>query len=211
MAKKSRKIKKRKVCLLFILFIVICLFFVFIVKKGSNKPVASEVEVIDTIDDFDYQLNDNNTKYYNELFSKLKELLSSDDYDESEYAVLVGQLFLSDFYDLNSKVMKSDVGGTQFVYESYRSDFELGAIDSVYKFVESNVYGDRKQALPAVKYVEMSNISNNNYRYDGNVDNNAYYLDLSITYDKDLGYPNDVTLVMVHIGDKLEIVEMSSE
>ncbi|MBP3920070.1 MAG: hypothetical protein J6D28_00725 [Bacilli bacterium] len=205
---KKRKVKGKKIFILLFVCVILIISLMFVFKHNKKKPLASEVEVIDSIDNFSYQLNDNETKYYNELFSNLKELLSSDDYSEEDYASIIGKLFLADFYDLNSKVMKSDVGGTQFVYEPYRGDFELGAIDTIYKFVESNVYGDRKQNLPVVKSVDVTNISNGKYSYGSDTDTNAFYLDFNIVYEKDLGYPSTVSLVLVHVNDKLEIVEM---
>lgn len=210
---KKRRINYKKVIFLLFLLLVIVVGGLFIIKyfKNDEKPSAIEVEIIDSIDNFDYQLNDNETKYYNELFSSLKELLSNSEYEEKEYAILIGQLFLIDFYDLDSKVMKSDVGGSQFVYAEYRNDFELGAMDTVYKFVESNVYSDRKQELPVVKKVEMTSISNDSYEYTDTVDSNAYYLTMSITYDKNLGYPTEVSLVLIHNGDKLEVVNMETK
>lgn len=210
MAKKKRKIKKRKIFIL-ILIIIIALFGLYLYKKKNTKTApATQVEVIDTIDNFDYQLNDNETKYYNELFTSLKELLSQDDYDEEEYAAIICKLFLADFYDLDSKVMKSDVGGTQFVYADYRTDFEAGAVDSVYKYVESNVYGDRKQSLPVVKSVEKSEIYNDTFKYNNGVDNNAYYVILNIKYEKNLDYPEQVKLVLIHNNNKLEIAKMET-
>lgn len=209
---KKRKVSYKKIIfLLFVLVVIVCVGLLVINRNDNNNPGAAEVEVVDSIDNFDYQLNDNETAYYNELFSSLKELLINSEYNENEYAVLIGQLFLVDFYDLNSKVMKSDVGGSQFVYANYRSDFELGAMDNVYKFVESNVYGDRKQELPIVKKVEMISVDNNSYEYNDTVDNNAYYLTMSITYDKNLGYPSKVDLVLIHNGDKLEVAEMKTK
>ena len=205
----KRKIKRGKVILL-ILIVIIILFVVFLFFKGNKaKPVASEVEVIDTIDDFGYELNDNETKYYNDLFNSLKELLSHDDYDEEEYAVIIAKLFLTDFYDLDNKVMKSDVGGTQFVYSSYREDFELGAIDSVYKYVESNVYGDRTQSLPFVKNVDKVSVTTDSFSYDDDIDYDAYYVTMDISYEKELGYPNKVSLVLIHNDNRLEIAKMS--
>ena len=213
MAKKKKRKVKKGLIFIFIFLIIILVLGVFVYKKyfGKKATPAAQVEVVDTIDNFDYVLNDNETKYYNDLFNSLKDLLSKDNYDEEEYATVIGQLFLADFYDLDSKVMKSDVGGTQFVYSEYRSDFELGAIDTVYKFVESNVYGDRKQDLPIVKSVDKTNITTNSYKSDMVTDNNAFYLTMSISYNKDLGYPKSVLLVLVHNGDKLEIVKMETK
>lgn len=207
----KRKVKKGKILLLlFIIVALVCLGLFFMKKKKNVKPAAIQVEVIDTIDNFDYQLNDNETEYYNSLFNSLKDLLSQDDYDEKEYASIIGKLFLTDFYDLDNKVMKSDVGGTQFVYADYRNDFEKGAIDTVYKSVESNVYGDRKQVLPVVKSVEVSDIYSDSFEYNYDIDYDAYYITFDITYEKDLEYPNSVTLVLIHNDDKLEIAKMET-
>jgi len=209
MGKKKRKIKLGSI---FFVIIIILLFVCFCIIKnlGSKKPVAAQVEVIDSIDNFEYQLNDNETKYYTDLFNELKELLHNEVYDEEEYAVLIGKLFLCDFYDLNSKVMKSDVGGTQFVYSEYRSDFELGAIDSVYKFIESNVYGDRNQVLPIVKSVDNVDIEQKSFEYGDDIDFDSYYLTMNINYEKNLDYPNRVLLVLIHNNDKLEIAKMET-
>lgn len=201
------------------LIIIICIIVLLVFggvllfkKKGNKKPevVIPQVEVIDSIDSFDYKLNDNETEYYKGLFDSLKDLLSHDDYDEEEYASLIGKLFLADFYDLDSKVMKSDVGGTQFVYASYREDFEKGAIDTVYKSVESNVYGDRNQVLPIVKSVDVDSIYSDSFSYNYDIDYDAYYLDMSISYETDLDYPTSVSLVLIHNNDKLEIAKMET-
>ena len=207
---KKRKIKFSKILVFVVLIIILVVCFCIFKNRRSEKNVSAPVEVVDSIDNFDYQLNDNETKYHIDLFNDLKKLLSEDDYDEEEYAKLISKLFLSDFYDLDSKVMKSDVGGTQFVYYDYRSDFELGAVDSVYKYVESNVYGDRKQVLPSVKNVEVVSIEQKSFEYGDDIDFDAYYVTLKINYAKDLNYPTDVLLVLIHNDDKLEIAKMES-
>ena len=209
---KKRKFKFKGILIIITLVIIIAVvLFVCLKPKKNNTNNVVEVEVIDSIDNFDYQLNDNETKYFNDLFSSLKELLSKEDYNEEDYAVLIGQLFLVDFYDLDSKVMKSDVGGIQFVYEVYRTDFELGAMNSVYKFVDSNIYGDRKQKLPVVKKVEMTNLTKSSFVYNETTDSNAYFLDMKIIYENDLDYPVNVSLTLIHNNDKLEIAEMKTK
>ena len=204
--------KKKGIIILLVIVLILGIGIIVLKKKNKKKPaiVVPQVEVIDSIDTFDYKLNDNETEYYKELFNSLKDLLSNDDYDEEEYASLVGKLFLCDFYDLNSKVMKSDVGGTQFVYSSYRENFEKGAIDTVYKAVESNVYGDRNQVLPIVTGVEVSSIYSDSFSYNYDIDYDAYYLNMNISYETDLDYPTSVSLVLIHNEDKLEIAKMET-
>ncbi len=208
MAKQKRKFKKRKLIFLFIIIILIVFVVYFAFFRKSKKQESVQIEVIDSIDNFDYQLNDNETKYYTDLFNSLKDMLSKDDYNEEEYGVLVGKLFLADFYDLDSKVMKGDIGGTQFVYSDYREDFEKGAIDTVYKSVQSNVYGDRKQSLPVVKSVDKVDVSSLSFEYGYDIDYDAYSIVYKINYEKDMGYPSDVRLVLIHNNDKLEISKM---
>lgn len=209
MKKKKRRVKNKTIIFLIIVIIIIGIY-IFISNKPKQKP-TQQVEVVDSIDNFEYELNDNETKYYKDLFNALKELLNDENYDEEKYAELVGKLFLADFYDLDSKIMKSDVGGTQFVHEPYREDFEKGATDALYKYVESNVYGDRKQSLPIVKEVTVDNIETNTFKYNDEVDNNAYYLTMNITYTKDLGYPNKVDLILIHNNEKLEIAKLETK
>ena len=43
--------------------------------------------------------------------------------DEEKYATYISQMFLADFYTLNSALNKNDVGGVQFVYKDYQEDF----------------------------------------------------------------------------------------
>ena len=208
---KKRRVKKKYILIIFLILLVGLGIFLFVRSRGKKElPPAKEIEVVDTIDNFDYELNDNETEYYNEVFNSLKELLSQEEYENKDYAVLVGKLFLIDFYDLNSKLMKSDVGGTQFVYSEYRNDFEKGAIDTVYDIVESNVYGDRKQTLPIVTSVENTNLELKLFEYNGDIDYDAYYLTMKITYETDMGYPTDVLLVLIHNNDKLEIAKMET-
>ena len=208
---KKRKIKIKKILLLIIILALLIYIGIYVVKKKNKPQPTKEVEVIDTIDDFGYQLNDNETKYYNELFNKLKDILKEEDYDEKEYATVIAKLFLVDFYDLDNKVMKSDIGGTQFVYENYREDFEKGAKAGLYKYVESNVYGDRKQQLPIVKEVTPENIENKSFQYENTTDNNAYYLTMNITYEKSLGYPTKVEMVLIHNNDRLEVAKLETK
>jgi hypothetical protein len=209
---KKRKFKLKKILLIIILLALIIYIGIFIIdkKKKSNKP-TKEVEVIDSIDDFGYRLNDNETKYYNELFNKLKEILKEENYDEEEYASIIAQLFLADFYDLDNKVMKGDVGGTQFVYEPYRENFEKSATAGMYKYVESNVYGDRKQQLPSIKEITKENIESKPFKYNNEIDNKAYYLTMNINYTKDLGYATKVELVLIHNNDRLEVAKLETK
>lgn len=209
MVKKSR-INKKKVLLAVILLIMVIGFFTyFITKKPFEKKVKREVKVEEKIDHYGYELEDNETPYYKNLFKSLKNVLKENEVDEEKYASLVGQLFLTDFFTLENKLNKNDVGGIQFVYTDFQSDFVNFAKTEIYRYVENNIYGDRNQELPVVKEVSVLNIEQMSFDYLEKNDEKAYQIDFKIMYEEDLGYQDIVTLVLVHNRDRLEIIKMT--
>lgn len=212
---KKKKIKYDNVVIfgligLLVLLLLITGILVFGIYKDTFGSNVEGVEIVDTIDKYGYQLSENHTDYYKDLFNELKDLLSKEDYSDSEYVELVAKMFVADFYDLNSKLNKNDIGGYQFVYEGYQDTFKRFASDvnGVYYYVENNIYGDRKQDLPVIKEVSIESINNVPYAYGSISDTDAYSVTVSITYKKDLGYPKSVDLILIHSNDKIEVVEM---
>ncbi len=203
--KKNKKFKYIFILVLIVLFI---LLFVGVKNIYDTLSNNTQVKTLMTIDKYGYTLNENDSPYFKKLFETLKENLESEKVDEEEYAKVMSQLFVTDFYSLKYAISKSDVGGLQFVYSDYQSSFTTKAKDTVYAYVKSNVYGKRKQELPNIKNVEVDDIEQKEYEGDTISDDEAYYVDLKITYDQDLDYPEEVSLVLVHSNDKLEIVKM---
>ena len=200
--------KKILILLLIFIILLISIFFGFkFLLKGKDKK-KTEVKVVDNIEEYGYTLDDIETKYYKSLFADLKKILSSESMEEEEYAKKISQLFLTDFFHLDNKLTKNDIGGTQFVYDSFRNDFEKLAKESIYHYVESNIYGDRKQELPKVSEVQVIDMEQKSYSYLDTEDEFAYYIDLKISYEKDLGYQEECSLILVHHDNKLEIVKM---
>ena len=60
------------------------------------------VKVVDRISDYDYKLEDRDSKLYKTYFNELKELLSKNNVDEEKYADLLTKLFIIDFYTLDN-------------------------------------------------------------------------------------------------------------
>ena len=143
------------------------------------------------------------------MFKKLGKVLSSDDVDVDKYAEIESQMFVADFFNLDNKVSKNDVGGVEFVYEPYKNDFKKYAMDSIYKSVTSNVYGNRKQSLPIVDDVKVSKVKNESFKYGDSSDDEAYVFNFSITYKDDLDYQDSGSLILIHSGKKLEVAAMS--
>lgn len=204
--KKRRRIKKS--ALLVIGILVILVGTIVIKRVFFDKEKATTTEVVDEIKDYGYILNDNETKYYQKLFKELKKELDKPDIDEEEYAKLLSQLFVADFFNLDNKENKNDIGGTQFIYTSFQQDFEKLAKDGIYKTVENNMYSNRNQELPIVTDTEVTNVETTSYDYLDSNDSNAYIITVAITYKKDLEYQDECTLTIVHSNNKLEIVKM---
>jgi len=204
--KKKNKINIKRVAILVLIVIAIICLILWLVNK--NKVVEVNVSTTDNMSSYGYSLPDNATDYYKSLYKELQTNLNGTQVNEEEYARSVAKLFLTDFFTLSNKVMKSDIGGKQFVYSSYQEDFMKYAKESIYSNVQSNLDGNRKQDLPKVKDIEITKLSNEKYTYQKNTDDKAYDIIATITYEKDMGYQKSAELIIIHTDKKLEIVSM---
>ena len=103
-------------------------------NTNAKKEDTKENKKVDNIEKYGYTLFDNKSKAYKEKFKDLKKVLNEEEIDYKEYAKVIAELFTIDFYDLNSKVSNTDVGGLDFVYQSARKDFAKTAENGIYKF-----------------------------------------------------------------------------
>lgn len=206
----KRRISKKKVSIFVSILILIVAAICLILFLNNNKSEDNtiKVESVDTIEGYDYNLNNNATKYFKGLFKELKEVLEADEVDQDKYAELVTKLFVADFYNLDNKISKNDVGGVQFVYKDFRNDFQKLATSSIYKNVESNVYNNRKQDLPIVVKVSVEAGTNETFTYGQNKDDEAYKINFDIEYKEDLGYQTSGTITLIHNDKKLEVAAL---
>ena len=214
--KKEKNMTIKKIIIglsisLALLIIIAGILFIGILKDVLGNNRAEEVEIVDTIDTYEYKLTENNTDYFESLYYELKDELALEVINDDKYAELVTKLFIADFYDLNSKLNKNDIGGVQFIYDKYQSTFIKSAndINGIYYYVDNNIYGEREQELPIVKDVSVEETLKINYTYGDINDSNAYQIKVYITYEEDLGYPKNATVTLVHNNDKIEIVKVN--
>ena len=206
-----KKNLKKKLAIVLIIVSIICFMLVFFkVTQKEKTPEPEEVKKEDEIQtkEFDYTLYDNKSDLYKEYFGKLKEELLKEEVNDQEYAKIISQLFVTDFYSLDDKLTSTDIGGLDFLYENIKENFVLKAIDTIYKYVQSNVYGERKQDLPKVSKVEVKEATLTPVTIGDLTDQNGYTVTLSITYEKEMGYPKEVTLKLVHVEKKIYVVEV---
>ena len=210
--KKKRKLNVKRIAIVIILLILIIAGTFLAIGKLTNKETKTkEVKELANIKAYGYTLKDNATAYYKKLFKELEKTLNEKEVDEEKYASLVAQMFIADIFNLDNKISKNDVGGKEFVYSNYQTDFEKFAMDSLYKSVENDVYGKRNQTLPEVTNVTVSKVKNESYKYGENTDENAYIYNFQTEYKEDLGYQKEGSLTLIHNGKKIEVASMSEE
>lgn len=205
------KLKKKVKRFLIILLIVIVAAvggFVFYEMTNTSKVTIKKATVLNEIKEYGYTLKSNKSKAYKKEFANLATILNSDSVDEEAYLKSITKLFILDFYTLSDKVANTDVGGVDFIHTDAKTNFLEKAEDTIYKYVENNMYGGRRQSLPTVRDVTIEDIQNVSFTLNQETDTNAYQVTVSWTYTEENDYQNKATLTFAHEGKKLSLVEM---
>ena len=205
------KLKKKVKRFLIILLIVIVAAvggFVFYEMTNTSKVTIKKATVLNEIKEYGYTLKSNKSKAYKKEFANLATILNSDSVDEEAYLKSITKLFILDFYTLSDKVANTDVGGVDFIHTDAKTNFLEKAEDTIYKYVENNMYGGRRQSLPTVQDVTIEDIQNVSFTLNQETDTNAYQVTVSWTYTEENDYQNKATLTFAHEGKKLSLVEM---
>lgn len=204
------KVIRKNIDRIFLVLIFVILLVSLVVYAFNTLKKKDEVQIakIDEITEYGYHLHENDTELFRDKFKELKTELSNEDISEENYAKLIASLFAIDFYTLNNKVTNMDIGGIEYLYSGIKENFILKSSDTIYKYVKSNIYGDRKQDLPIVSNVVIKSIENITFMYGDINDSKAYKVIVTIDYEKDMNYPKEVSLTIVHENDKLVIVEV---
>lgn len=192
--KKRRKFKK-----ILVVFGVLLLIggFGFLIWKmlGKEPKMVVEIKELDNLKDYGYTLTDKDSKYFKAEYEELKKILTTDNVDEEKYAIQVARMFVIDLYSMDTKVNKYDVGGLEYFYVDKKDMYEQKVMDSLYSTMLDDTYGDRKQELPLVKEIETLSVEETDYELGEN-EVTGYKVQLKITYEKDLGYDDEATLII---------------
>ena len=204
---KKDKLKRIMLLTLFILLIILVLVIYYKFFKKEQKEIK-ENKVVDTIKNYDYHLKEEDSKLTSTLFNELDKVLSDEEINEEEYAKLISQLFVIDFYTLNNKLSNTDIGGIQYIHPDIKDNFIIKAENTVYKYVKSNIYGNRTQELPIITNTIIEDIKVTDYTSKTYKDNNSYQIKIKVEYQKDLKYPTEIELKLIHKDKKLYIIEV---
>ena len=201
---------KKKYKRLIILFVVIALLAIgcFLIFKMLKKDdVQENVNVVDSISKYGYNLDDRDTELMKSTYEELKKILNSDEIDYELYANTLAKLFVIDLFTMDNKINKYDVGSTEYVYPDAIENFKLNVEDTIYKHMENNSSGKRKQNLPEVSSIDVLSTEVGEYTIGDTDTFDAYIVDLAWEYASDLGYDDNATVTLVKMEEKLYVVE----
>ena len=201
---------KKKVKVMLVLSVILIATGVGFIAYESIKPKAVKKATVENeIKEYGYTLKSTRNDKYKEMFQELKDILSKKNVDEKAYLEQISKMFIMDFYTLNDKLANTDVGGIDFVHADAKTNFLEKSEDTVYKYVENDIYGNRDQKLPEVTDVTIESTENIEYTIGTDfTDDNAYQVEVSIKYKEDMDYPTKATLTFVHEDNKLSLVEV---
>lgn len=172
--------------------------------KEEEKGEVNVSSVISNITDYGYTLDDRDTDYMKELFKELETILNESEVDYQAYAETLAKLFVTDFYTLDNKINKYDVGSLEYILSSSVDMFRQKAVDTIYRDILDNTYRDRIQDLPEITNVNIINTEEVTYTLnDEEVD--AIKITMNYEYKEDLGYDTEGTIYLVRNANKLEV------
>lgn len=193
--------KIQKILLILMIIVIAAIgIYVLVFFSSYKKETLVEEEKIK----YGYTLYKRDNDLYKEIFNKLKNTLSTDEIDYEVYGEYITELFVIDFYSLNNKDSKDDIGGLQYLYEATKGNFKLKASNTMYKYIGSTKISD----LPEVISIELTNIESTTYTVD-TINYEAYKVELKWEYKKDLEYDKSGSFILIKDDDQLYIVEKS--
>ena len=204
------RLKKKVKVILIIAIILISTGLGFLAYESVKPKAVKTATVENEIEEYGYTLKSTRNDRYKEAFQELKDILSKKEVDEEAYVEQISKMFIMDFYTLNDKLANTDVGGIDFVHTNAKTNFLEKAEDTVYKYVENDIYGNREQQLPEVTEVTVEKVENIEYTIGTDfTDDSAYQVEVSLKYKEDMDYPTKATLIFVHEDNKLSLVEIA--
>ena len=211
---KKNSLKKLFFCIVFVALIMLVYYVYDSFFKDKNGVTAPKIVDEIKLKSINYVVNENDTKLFKKNFEELKKVLNEKKIDNKKYAETISKLFVVDFFTLSNKTSKNDVGGVQFVYSSYKSDFVDYARDGMYKRVNNSIEDGNNSGLPTVSSVNVSNIEEVDpsaifSNIDFGEDKVGYEVTLDWTYKNNDDYQDSTTLTIVNDGKKISVAKMT--
>jgi len=196
--KKINKAQKALFLVMLIIIVLIGLYAVYTLFINKDKGILKEEQTIK----YGYKLYDRDNELYKDIFNNLKTTLDSEDVNYEDYAKYITELFVIDFYSLNNKTSKNDVGGIQYIEPTFKENIILNATNTIYKYINVN----NKKERPEVVNIETAKIEEASYKID-NVSYESYIVELNWEYKENLEYEDSGIFTVIKDDNKLYIVE----
>lgn len=200
----KKKYKILLIVIIILIIVIIAAIVAFKFLKGSEP--AEPVKVVDRIDNFDYTLDDRDTELMKNTYNELKTVLSSDEIDYEKYAEILSKLFVIDLFTMDNKVNRYDVGSTEYVYPDSVDNFKTNVEDTIYKSMENNSDGKRRQDLPEVSSIDNTSVETSTFTI-GEEEHESFVVNINWSYESDLGYDDNATITLIELNEKLYVVE----
>ncbi|HIS12447.1 MAG TPA: hypothetical protein IAB40_04975 [Candidatus Onthocola stercoravium] len=200
----KKKYKILLIVIIVLIIVIIAAIVAFKFLKGSEP--AEPVKVVDRIDNFDYTLDDRDTELMKNTYNELKTVLSSDEIDYEKYAEILSKLFVIDLFTMDNKVNRYDVGSTEYVYPDSVDNFKTNVEDTIYKSMENNSDGKRRQDLPEVSSIDNTSVETSTFTI-GEEEHESFVVNINWSYVSDLGYDDNATITLIELNEKLYVVE----
>ena len=200
------KKQDRRIIALFILIGIMLLSIVGFKAYNDFIKDASPTKKLITLDLYGYSLKERDTSIFKSNFKDLEKALNENPINYQEYAKLVSKLFIIDVFTLNNKVTGTDIGGLDYVYKGLRENFKENMGNTLYKNVKSNLDGKRKQNLPEVATIDVTDVFETKYTYK-KTEYPAYLVTLKWTYTKENSYQKSIKLTLINDKDILYVVK----
>ena len=201
---KTRKKRYTSIIIILVILLILGIIGFIYLNKDEEKSV---IKVERTIPGYEYTLEENEIEIYKDTFKKLESILDEEEIDKEEYAKCISELFIIDFYTLDNKLSKNDIGGVQFVYPSIKDNFVEKARSTFYKYLE--VKEGRTQSLPVVSEITSVLAEKTLFKVKDTKENKeAYKVSISWEYEEELDYEKEAIIYVVEENNKLYIIEM---
>lgn len=204
--KSKQKFKIKKKIIIFLVLFIILLALSFLCFRFILPNEKNSVNIKDNIDNYSYTLDDRDNKLFEKEYQKLKTVLSKNKLDYEEYAKGISKLFILDFYTLNNKISKYDVGGLEFVNSDIRDNFKLKSEDTIYNYIGQI----ENKELPEIENITVESITEEDILFNSK-NYTGYKINLTWNYTKKLGYDTKGTIKVINNDNILEIVEFIGE
>lgn len=197
-----------KIGAIILLVLTLSIVGVYIYTENFNKDknVNGKSVVVDKISEYNYTMDERDSKIFKSNFKELKKVLKNKDISYDKYAEYLAKLYIIDLYDINNKINKYDVPCLEYIFSSEKDKFSSMIKENFYSSLVDNSNKDRKQELPEVKSIELVSVSKKDVKlkdtsYEG------YTVNLKWTYKKSMGYDEKAEVILVKDKGKLFVVK----